>query len=57
MPRTYILEMLRRDMLRSESMPSLWESLYPPLITALIILSIGSFIYSRSINYAKNTAP
>ncbi len=53
MPQTYILEMLRRAMLRSESIPSLWESLYPLMITAFIILSIGSFIYSKSIKYSK----
>jgi len=53
MPQTHILEMLRRAMLKSESIASLWESLYPLLITALIILSIGVFVYSRSIRYAK----
>jgi len=53
MPQTYILEMLRRAMLRSESLPSLWGSLYPLLITALIIISMGSYIYTKSIKYAK----
>jgi len=53
MPQTYILEMLRRAMLKSEPIPSLWESLYPLLITAIIILSVGALVYSRSIKYAK----
>lgn len=53
MPQTYILEMLRRAMLKAEPLPLLWGSLYPLLITAAIILSLGAIVYSRSIGYAK----
>ena len=53
LPQTYILEMLRRAMLRAEPLTLMMDQLIPLVLSALIIVSIGYFIYMKSIEYAK----
>jgi len=52
-PQTYILEMLRRAMLRGEGLYQMLDLLAPLFISAIIILSIGIKVYLASIEYAK----
>ena len=52
-PQRYILEMLRSAMLTAQPILTLWESLVPLLVSALVFLLIGALVYSRSIKYAK----
>ncbi len=53
LPQTYILEMLRRAMLRREPIIDMIDELIPLLISAIILLSIGYNVYLKSIEYAK----
>lgn len=53
MPQTYILETLRRSMLRNETIIDLWWSLLPLVISSSVVLFVGFIVYSRSVKYAK----
>jgi len=53
MPQTYILEMLRAAMLRGEPLTDLVELLTPLLATATLLFAVGSLVYVKSIEYAK----
>ncbi len=53
MPQTYILEMLRKAMLKAKPLPELTSYLVPLLISSIITLSIGYLVYLKSIEYAK----
>ncbi|RLE91529.1 MAG: hypothetical protein DRJ46_02265 [Thermoprotei archaeon] len=53
MPQTYILEMLRRAMLRAEPLGKLLDLVVPLGVSALLTLSVGYVVYVKSIEYAK----
>jgi len=53
LPQTYILEMLRGAMLRAEPLTSMFDQLIPLAISATITVTIGYFVYMKSIEYAK----
>ncbi|RLE89437.1 MAG: hypothetical protein DRJ49_02975 [Thermoprotei archaeon] len=53
LPQTYILEMLRGAMLRAKSLTLMMDQLIPLVLSAIITISIGYFIYMKSIEYAK----
>ncbi|RLE79473.1 MAG: hypothetical protein DRJ51_07730 [Thermoprotei archaeon] len=53
LPQTYILDMLRRAMLKAEPLTGLIDSLIPLTISAAVTLSIGYYMYLKSIEYAK----
>jgi len=53
LPQTYILEMLRGAMLRAKPLTSMIEQLIPLALSATVTVTIGYFIYIKSIEYAK----
>lgn len=54
-PATYALRGMRRALLDGDSIPMLWDVLWPLIIMGIVLIPLGLFIFRRAEIYCKKT--